>query len=262
MSFDLTKKVLQARLPLKPNEKLVLAMFATYADKYGFTFPAIETLLDLSGIGSDETITNIVKNLIAKNLLVPTNKKKGTTKRVREFQINIHRIETMHSPVRRLSKKKINTPKSGGIKATLGEINTPKSGDLNTPEIGGLNTPKNGEPNKPYNKPYNKPPTATPFLEKDSKAKGELLLFSEWTETIAGNPLKDDDPIFKELEIYGYTYDDVSDQWKKFTWSMRYSDKRNHDWLPVFRELALKHAIENPLNIQTKVNPESLGESI
>ena len=103
---------------------------------------------------------------------------------------------------------------------------------------------------------------AKPFLEKESKAKSEPLFFSEWTETIAGNPLKDDDPIFKELEVHGYEYDDVSDLWKKFTWSMRYSDKRNHDWLPVFRELALKSAIENPLNIQTKVKPESLGISI
>jgi hypothetical protein len=88
--------------------------------------------------------------------------------------------------------------------------------------------------------------TANSFLEKELKAKGAPLLFTEWTATIAGIPLKDKDPIFKDLEIYGYDYDDVMREWNKFTRAVMYTDVRQTDWLPIFRRQILAMAKDKP----------------
>ena len=263
MSFDLTKKVIRARLPIKANEKLVLITYASYADSHGFTFPAMATVLDLSGIGSEETMTKIIKNLIAKNLLVETKNKVGATKRVREFQINTHRLETLSSPIRRSKRKKTNTPKSGGIKTALAESNTPKNGGLNTPEIGGLNTPKSSEPNKAFNKSSNKAKTATPFLEEESKDKTEGMSMDKWLINFPHlATLKENDRLYEIGSNGNLDKEEVDRELELFIEGAITSGAVSRDWLQTFEDYLVNHLIPKVKNTQTKVNPESLGESI
>jgi len=99
MSYQTVDKVLDARLPLKPSERLVLVYFAKHANKRGITYPSLTRIGDIGGITRRETMAAIIKRLVYLNLISPTGRRHGTTQQVIEYQINIDHIQEMSGKI-------------------------------------------------------------------------------------------------------------------------------------------------------------------
>lgn len=84
--------------------------------------------------------------------------------------------------------------------------------------------------------------------EKYLKAKTKSYSYDQWKATIAGEPLKDQDPFYLEMERYGFDHWEVNDGWNTFTSKARYVEQRYADWLQLFKDTFREHAINKGKN--------------
>ena len=69
MGFELAQKVLRNRLPVTPNEKLLLAMLADRIDHKGYCYPSVARLASESGLSTRHVI-RCLKSLCVLNVIV------------------------------------------------------------------------------------------------------------------------------------------------------------------------------------------------
>jgi len=69
MGFELAQKVLRNRLPVTPNEKLLLAMIADRIDHKGYCYPSVARLASESGLSTRHVI-RCLKSLCGLNVIV------------------------------------------------------------------------------------------------------------------------------------------------------------------------------------------------
>jgi len=117
--------------PGSSSLKLILLSMADRADEYNLCYPSIERLVVDTGLNKKTVQAGLI-SLIALGLISDTGERKGATRRVRVFSLNI--------------PKNGNVPEKGNI---------PKNGKLNDPKNGKLNDPKNGMQNLSVNQSYN-----------------------------------------------------------------------------------------------------------
>lgn len=117
--------------PGSSSLKLILLSMADRADEYNLCYPSIERLVTDTSLNKKTVQAGLI-SLIGMGLISDTGERKGATRRVRVFSLNI--------------PKNGNVPKIGNI---------PKNGKLNDPKIGKLNDPKNGMQNLSVNQSYN-----------------------------------------------------------------------------------------------------------
>ena len=104
---------------------------ADRADEYNLCYPSIERLVVDTSLNKKTVQAGLI-SLIALGLISDTGERKGATRRVRVFSLNI--------------PKNGNVPEKGNI---------PKNGKLNDPKNGKLNDPKNGMQNLSVNQSCN-----------------------------------------------------------------------------------------------------------
>ncbi|AXF58185.1 primosomal protein [Leclercia sp. W6] len=117
--------------PGSSSLKLILLSMADRADEYNLCYPSIERLVVDTSLNKKTVQAGLI-SLIALGLISDTGERKGATRRVRVFSLNI--------------PKNGNVPEKGNI---------PKNGKLNDPKNGKLNDPKNGMQNLSVNQSYN-----------------------------------------------------------------------------------------------------------
>ena len=125
--------------PGSSSLKLILLSMADRADEYNLCYPSIERLVTDTSLNKKTVQAGLI-SLIALGLISDTGERKGATRRVRVFSLNI--------------PKNGNVPEKG---------NVPKNGKLNDPKNGKLNDPKNGMQNLSVNQSCNQ--------EKESSVK-------------------------------------------------------------------------------------------
>ncbi|HHI8577571.1 TPA: DnaT-like ssDNA-binding domain-containing protein [Escherichia coli] len=121
--------------PGSSSLKLILLSMADRADEYNLCYPSIERLVKDTCLNKKTVQAGLI-SLMKMGLISDTGERKGATKRVRVFSLNI--------------------PKNG-------MLNDPKNGMLNDPKNGMLNDPKNGIQNQSYNQSFNQ--------ERESRTK-------------------------------------------------------------------------------------------
>ncbi|EMI0125427.1 MULTISPECIES: DnaT-like ssDNA-binding domain-containing protein [Citrobacter] len=117
--------------PGSSSLKLILLSMADRADEYNLCYPSIERLVTDTSLNKKTVQAGLI-SLIGMGLISDTGERKGATRRVRVFSLNI--------------------PKNGNV-TKIGNI--PKNGKLNDPKNGKLNDPKNGMQNLSVNQSYN-----------------------------------------------------------------------------------------------------------
>ncbi|WP_411697851.1 DnaT-like ssDNA-binding domain-containing protein [Citrobacter freundii] len=117
--------------PGSSSLKLILLSMADRADEYNLCYPSIERLVTDTSLNKKTVQAGLI-SLIGMGLISDTGERKGATRRVRVFSLNI--------------------PKNGNV-TKIGNI--PKNGKLNIPKNGKLNDPKNGMQNLSVNQSYN-----------------------------------------------------------------------------------------------------------
>ncbi|HCM4048291.1 TPA: helix-turn-helix domain-containing protein [Salmonella enterica subsp. enterica serovar Anatum] len=117
--------------PGSSSLKLILLSMADRADEYNLCYPSIERLVTDTSLNKKTVQAGLI-SLIGMGLISDTGERKGATRRVRVFSLNI--------------------PKNGNV-TNIGNI--PKNGKLNDPKNGKLNDPKNGMQNLSVNQSYN-----------------------------------------------------------------------------------------------------------
>ena len=117
--------------PGSSSLKLILLSMADRADEYNLCYPSIERLVTDTSLNKKTVQAGLI-SLIGMGLISDTGERKGATRRVRVFSLNI--------------PKNGNVPEKGNI---------PKNGKLNDPKNGKLNDPKNGIQNLSVNQSYN-----------------------------------------------------------------------------------------------------------
>ncbi len=105
--------------PGSSSLKLILLSMADRADEYNLCYPSIERLVKDTCLNKKTVQAGLI-SLMKMGLISDTGERKGATKRVRVFSLNI-----------------------------------PKNGMLNDPKNGMLNDPKNGIQNQSYNRSFN-----------------------------------------------------------------------------------------------------------
>ncbi|CUR95097.1 primosomal protein [Salmonella enterica subsp. enterica serovar Weltevreden] len=125
--------------PGSSSLKLILLSMADRADEYNLCYPSIERLVTDTSLNKKTVQAGLI-SLIGMGLISDTGERKGATRRVRVFSLNI--------------------PKNGNV-TNIGNI--PKNGMLNDPKNGMLNDPKNGIQNQSYNQSFNQ--------ERESRTK-------------------------------------------------------------------------------------------
>ena len=105
--------------PGSSSLKLILLSMADRADEYNLCYPSIERLVKDTCLNKKTVQAGLI-SLMKMGLISDTGERKGATKRVRVFSLNI-----------------------------------PKNGMLNDPKNGMLNDPKNGIQNQSYNQSFN-----------------------------------------------------------------------------------------------------------
>ncbi|EFP7224185.1 primosomal protein [Shigella dysenteriae] len=133
--------------PGSSSLKLILLSMADRADEYNLCYPSIERLVTDTSLNKKTVQAGLI-TLIEMGLISDTGERKGATRRVRVFSLNI--------------PKNGNVPKIGNI---------PKNGKLNDPKNGKLNDPKNGIQNLSVNQSYNQ--------EKERAEKTGVLVNQE-----------------------------------------------------------------------------------
>ncbi|EGE2237662.1 primosomal protein [Shigella dysenteriae] len=125
--------------PGSSSLKLILLSMADRADEYNLCYPSIERLVTDTSLNKKTVQAGLI-TLIEMGLISDTGERKGATRRVRVFSLNI--------------------PKNG---------NVPKIGNI--PKNGKLNDPKNGIQNLSVNQSYNQ--------EKERAEKTGVLVNQE-----------------------------------------------------------------------------------
>ncbi|MCH9308627.1 DnaT-like ssDNA-binding domain-containing protein [Escherichia coli] len=125
--------------PGSSSLKLILLSMADRADEYNLCYPSIERLVVDTSLNKKTVQAGLI-SLIALGLISDTGERKGATRRVRVFSLNI--------------PKNGNVPEKGNIPKN-GKLNDPKNGKLNDPKNGKLNDPKNGMQNLSVNQSCN-----------------------------------------------------------------------------------------------------------
>ncbi|MEF6891777.1 DnaT-like ssDNA-binding domain-containing protein [Escherichia coli] len=132
--------------PGSSSLKLILLSMADRADEYNLCYPSIERLVKDTCLNKKTVQAGLI-SLMKMGLISDTGERKGATKRVRVFSLNITKKGNIKGNLEgRNEPENGNVPENGNI---------PKNGMLNDPKNGMLNDPKNGIQNQSYNQSYN-----------------------------------------------------------------------------------------------------------
>ncbi|EHL3468006.1 helix-turn-helix domain-containing protein [Salmonella enterica] len=132
--------------PGSSSLKLILLSMADRADEYNLCYPSIERLVTDTSLNKKTVQAGLI-SLIGMGLISDTGERKGATKRVRVFSLNITKNGNIKG-----NREGGNEPKNGNVPESG---NIPKNGMLNDPKNGMLNDPKNGIQNLSVNQSYN-----------------------------------------------------------------------------------------------------------
>ncbi|MFL7418466.1 helix-turn-helix domain-containing protein [Escherichia coli] len=156
--------------PGSSSLKLILLSMADRADEYNLCYPSIERLVKDTCLNKKTVQAGLI-SLMKMGLISDTGERKGATKRVRVFSLNITKNgnikgnrEGGNEPENGNVTENGNIPKNGMLNIPKnGMLNDPKNGMLNDPKNGMLNDPKNGIQNQSYNQSFNQ--------ERESRTK-------------------------------------------------------------------------------------------
>ncbi|MFL7318571.1 helix-turn-helix domain-containing protein [Escherichia coli] len=156
--------------PGSSSLKLILLSMADRADEYNLCYPSIERLVKDTCLNKKTVQAGLI-SLMKMGLISDTGERKGATKRVRVFSLNITKKgnikgnrEGGNEPENGNVTESGNIPKNGMLNIPKnGMLNIPKNGMLNDPKNGMLNDPKNGIQNQSYNQSFNQ--------ERESRTK-------------------------------------------------------------------------------------------
>ncbi|MGS5287955.1 DnaT-like ssDNA-binding domain-containing protein [Escherichia coli] len=140
--------------PGSSSLKLILLSMADRADEYNLCYPSIERLVKDTCLNKKTVQAGLI-SLMKMGLISDTGERKGATKRVRVFSLNITKNGNIKG-----NRKGSNEPENGNVPENG---NIPKNGMLNDPKNGMLNDPKNGIQNQSYNQSFNQ--------ERESRTK-------------------------------------------------------------------------------------------
>ena len=132
--------------PGSSSLKLILLSMADRADEYNLCYPSIERLVKDTCLNKKTVQAGLI-SLMKMGLISDTGERKGATKRVRVFSLNITKNGNIKG-----NREGSNEPENGNVPENG---NIPKNGMLNDPKNGMLNDPKNGIQNQSYNQSYN-----------------------------------------------------------------------------------------------------------
>ncbi|EIX1929944.1 helix-turn-helix domain-containing protein [Escherichia coli] len=148
--------------PGSSSLKLILLSMADRADEYNLCYPSIERLVKDTCLNKKTVQAGLI-SLMRMGLISDTGERKGATKRVRVFSLNITKKGNIKGNLEGCNEPENgNVPKNGNIPKN-GMLNDPKNGMLNDPKNGMLNDPKNGIQNQSYNQSFNQ--------ERESRTK-------------------------------------------------------------------------------------------
>ncbi|EFD6883023.1 DnaT-like ssDNA-binding domain-containing protein [Escherichia coli] len=144
--------------PGSSSLKLILLSMADRADEYNLCYPSIERLVKDTCLNKKTVQAGLI-SLMKMGLISDTGERKGATKRVRVFSLNITKNgnikgnrEGGNEPENGNVPENGNIPENGNVPENG---NIPKNGMLNDPKNGMLNDPKNGIQNQSYNQSFN-----------------------------------------------------------------------------------------------------------
>ncbi|ECE6694127.1 helix-turn-helix domain-containing protein [Salmonella enterica] len=140
--------------PGSSSLKLILLSMADRSDEYNLCYPSIERLVKDTCLNKKTVQAGLI-SLIKMGFISDTGERKGATKRVRVFSLNITKNWNIKG-----NREGGNEPKNGNVPENG---NIPKNGMLNDPKNGMLNDPKNGIQNQSYNQSFNQ--------ERESRTK-------------------------------------------------------------------------------------------
>ncbi len=148
--------------PGSSSLKLILLSMADRADEYNLCYPSIERLVKDTCLNKKTVQAGLI-SLMKMGLISDTGERKGATKRVRVFSLNITKNGNIKG-----NREGGNEPENGNVTENgnipkNGMLNDPKNGMLNDPKNGMLNDPKNGIQNQSYNQSFNQ--------ERESRTK-------------------------------------------------------------------------------------------
>ncbi len=148
--------------PGSSSLKLILLSMADRADEYNLCYPSIERLVKDTCLNKKTVQAGLI-SLMKMGLISDTGERKGATKRVRVFSLNITKNGNIKG-----NREGGNEPENGNVAENgnipkNGMLNDPKNGMLNDPKNGMLNDPKNGMQNQSYNQSFNQ--------ERESRTK-------------------------------------------------------------------------------------------
>ncbi|EPE0366985.1 DnaT-like ssDNA-binding domain-containing protein [Escherichia coli] len=148
--------------PGSSSLKLILLSMADRADEYNLCYPSIERLVKDTCLNKKTVQAGLI-SLMKMGLISDTGERKGATKRVRVFSLNITKNGNIKG-----NREGGNKPENGNVTENgnipkNGMLNDPKNGMLNDPKNGMLNDPKNGIQNQSYNQSFNQ--------ERESRTK-------------------------------------------------------------------------------------------
>ena len=144
--------------PGSSSLKLILLSMADRADEYNLCYPSIERLVKDTCLNKKTVQAGLI-SLMKMGLISDTGERKGATKRVRVFSLNITKNGNIKG-----NREGRNVPENGMLNVPEnGMLNDPKNGMLNDPKNGMLNDPKNGIQNQSYNQSFNQ--------ERESRTK-------------------------------------------------------------------------------------------
>ncbi|ELA5741574.1 helix-turn-helix domain-containing protein [Escherichia coli] len=148
--------------PGSSSLKLILLSMADRADEYNLCYPSIERLVKDTCLNKKTVQAGLI-SLMKMGLISDTGERKGATKRVRVFSLNITKNGNIKG-----NREGGNEPENGNVTEDgnipkNGMLNDPKNGMLNDPKNGMLNDPKNGIQNQSYNQSFNQ--------ERESRTK-------------------------------------------------------------------------------------------
>ncbi|EEQ6887939.1 helix-turn-helix domain-containing protein [Escherichia coli] len=148
--------------PGSSSLKLILLSMADRADEYNLCYPSIERLVKDTCLNKKTVQAGLI-SLMKMGLISDTGERKGATKRVRVFSLNITKNGNIKGNLDGCNEPENgNVPENGNIPKN-GMLNDPKNGMLNDPKNGMLNDPKNGIQNQSYNQSFNQ--------ERESRTK-------------------------------------------------------------------------------------------
>ncbi|EGU1713807.1 primosomal protein [Escherichia coli] len=140
--------------PGSSSLKLILLSMADRADEYNLCYPSIERLVKDTCLNKKTVQAGLI-SLMKMGLISDTGERKGATKRVRVFSLNITKNGNIKG-----NREGGNEPENCNVTENG---NIPKNGMLNDPKNGMLNDPKNGIQNQSYNQSFNQ--------ERESRTK-------------------------------------------------------------------------------------------